>query len=1060
MPTRGRRKRAEALAELDRAKTAFFSNVSHEFRTPLTLMLGPVEDVLADAGEPPPARHRAWLEVAHRNALRLQKLVNTLLDFSRIEAGRVRASYEPVDLATLTADLASNFRSACEKAGLELVVDCPPLSEPVYVDRDMWEKVVLNLVSNAFKYTLEGRIEVKLRRAGDGAVLSVLDTGTGVPGDQVPLLFERFHRVEGARGRTQEGTGIGLALVKELARLHGGEVRAESESGRGSVFTVTVPLGKAHLPTDLIGTASTPVPTALGAAPYVQEALRWLPGDGGPIAPQVEPLDSANHSPDGFHQIQPSSGQRPRILLADDNADMRDYIARLLAGLYDVEAVRDGSDALSAAQERPPDLILSDVMMPGLDGFGLLKAVRADPRTASVPVLLLSARAGEEARVEGLEAGADDYLTKPFSTRELLARVQAHLEMAKVRREAEEERRRSDRQIRSIMESITDAFFAVAPDWRFTYVNPQAERLLDRTPGDLLGRVIWDEYPGLAGSEFERAYRRVANERVTVSVTSYYPDHERWYEVHVYPATDGISVYFRDVTERKAAEEAQREGDRRWRSLAEALPNLVWTDLPDGQCDYLSSQWGAYTGVPVEELLGLNWLGRVIHPDDVERTVALWREACADRADYDLEYRIRRHDGQYRWFKTRGVPVRDGQGRIVKWFGTCTDIEDQKQAVEALRDADRRKDEFLATLAHELRNPLAPIRNALQILKMPRVDAGTVERSRDMMERQLHHLVRLVDDLLDVSRVMRGKIELRRERVELATVVARAVETVQPLIDAQGHELSVRLPNESLPLDADPVRLAQVVGNLLTNAAKYTEPGGRIWLTATREGNGAVLRIRDDGIGIAPDVLPRIFELFVQVDHAATRSQGGLGIGLTLVKNLVEMHNGSVEARSAGLGNGSEFVVRLPLASESLREKRGPESAVAPSLPLSSGHRLLVVDDNRDAADSLAMLLKLQGHEVRVAHSGPAALEITKDYAPDVVFLDIGMPGMDGYEVARRLRQQPGLEKVVLAALTGWGQQEDRRRTAEAGFDHHLVKPPEPKAVEGVLAQLKRPDIK
>jgi signal transduction histidine kinase len=351
------------------------------------------------------------------------------------------------------------------------------------------------------------------------------------------------------------------------------------------------------------------------------------------------------------------------------------------------------------------------------------------------------------------------------------------------------------------------------------------------------------------------------------------------------------------------------------------------------------------------------------------------------------------------------------------------------QLYQALRETDRRKDEFLATLAHELRNPLAPIRNALQILKMPRVDAGTAERSREMMERQVHHLVRLVDDLLDVSRVMRGKIELRRERVELATVVARAVETVQPLVDAQGHELAVSLPTESLPIDADPVRLAQVVGNLLTNAAKYTEPHGRIWLTAERENGTAVLRVRDTGIGIAPPMLPRVFELFVQVDHASTKAQGGLGIGLTLVKNLVEMHNGAVEATSEGLGRGSEFVVRLPLSAQALdQDQGGGVGSQADQPPSHSGYRLLVVDDNHDAAESLAMLLKLQGHEVRVAFNGMAALEMTKTYTPDVVFLDIGMPGMDGYEVARRLRQQPGLEKTVLAALTGWGQKEDRRR--------------------------------
>jgi PAS domain S-box-containing protein len=372
---------------------------------------------------------------------------------------------------------------------------------------------------------------------------------------------------------------------------------------------------------------------------------------------------------------------------------------------------------------------------------------------------------------------------------------------------------------------------------------------------------------------------------------------------------------------------------------------------------------------------------------------------------------------------------------------------------QALREADRRKDEFLATLAHELRNPLAPIRNSLQILKMPRVDAAAAERSREMMERQVHHLVRLVDDLLDVSRVMRGKIELRRERVELAAVVARAVETVQPLVDAQGHQLSVCLPSESLAIDVDPVRLAQVVGNLLTNSAKYTEANGHIRLTAEREGGVAVLRVRDNGIGIAKDMLPRIFELFVQVDHASTKAQGGLGIGLTLVKNLVEMHNGTVEVRSEGLGKGSEFAVRLPIPPPTSPQANSSEPGEA-APAATSGHRLLVVDDNRDAADSLATLLRLQGHEVRVAYSGMGALELTRTYTPDAAFMDIGMPGMDGYEVARRLRQQPGLERLILAALTGWGQKEDRRRTAEAGFDHHLVKPPEPQAVETVLAAL------
>jgi len=376
-----------------------------------------------------------------------------------------------------------------------------------------------------------------------------------------------------------------------------------------------------------------------------------------------------------------------------------------------------------------------------------------------------------------------------------------------------------------------------------------------------------------------------------------------------------------------------------------------------------------------------------------------------------------------------------------------------EQRTADLTIAHRRKDEFLATLAHELRNPLAPIRNALEILKLSRVDVETTRQMAEIMGRQVDHLVRLVDDLLDVSRVMGGKIELRREQVELSSVISSAVETAQPLIDEQRHVLDISLPSEPLFVDADPVRLTQVVANLLVNAAKYTERAGHIWVVGERRDGEIVLRIRDTGIGIASDILPRIFELFVQADQSATRSQGGLGIGLTLVKNLVEMHHGSVTATSEGLGRGSEFVIRLPIA---MRRDTSLSKIDQPSWPKLPSHRLLVVDDNKAAAITLAMLLRLKGHDVRVAHDGPAALEVAAEYRPEMVFLDIGMPRMDGYEVARCMRTIPGLEKTEFVAVTGWGQLEDRRRSAEAGFNHHLVKPADLKDVEILLAELKR----
>jgi signal transduction histidine kinase/DNA-binding response OmpR family regulator len=413
------RERAERLAELDRAKTAFFTNVSHEFRTPLTLLLGPAEDALRDPRTPLPPSQRERVELVHRNAQRLLKLVNTLLDFSRLEDGVLVGSFAPVDLAAVTADLAHAFAPAVERAGLSLSVDTPPLPQPVWVDEEMWAKIVLNLLSNALKFTFTGGITVRLQAEDGGVRLDVVDTGTGVPVEQQPRLFERFHRVAGAVSRSHEGSGIGLALVAELAAQHGGAAQVASAPGSGSTFTVRLPFGDAHVPPeqrrpDGVLTGSTPRAGAVEG--YLAEALRW------------------SGAADGGGTVEEQATGRPRVLVVDDNADMRDYVVRLLAAEYDVVAAEDGEKGLVAARQQPPDLVLSDVMMPGLDGFELLAALRAEPATVDVPVVLLSARAGEEATVEGLDAGADDYLVKPFSARELLARVRANLELDRVRR--------------------------------------------------------------------------------------------------------------------------------------------------------------------------------------------------------------------------------------------------------------------------------------------------------------------------------------------------------------------------------------------------------------------------------------------------------------------------------------------------------------------------------------------------------------------------------------------------------------------------------------------------
>jgi len=486
------RRRAEALAQVDRAKTAFFSNVSHEFRTPLTLMLGPLEEVMAKGEGQGFAENRGLVSVAHRNGVRLLKLVNTLLDFSRIEAGKARAQFEPVDLAALTAELAEMFRAPVERAGLRMRIDCLPLAEPVYADRDMWEKIVLNLLSNAFKFTFAGEIAVEVRPGPDGrtASLSVRDTGTGVPAEELPHLFERFHRVAGARGRSIEGSGIGLALVQELVALHGGTIVADSAPGRGSAFTITLPFGTAHLAPDRIRAPAGGGVSSVRAQAYLQEAASWLAPD---VAAADVPTASGPADLD-LPAVAAASDQGRRILLADDNLDMRNYVERLLrAAGYRVRAVADGDAALAVASTEKPDLVLSDVMMPKLDGFGLLARVRADDALRDTPVILLSARAGEDAKVEGLRSGADDYLVKPFSARELLARVEANIRLAHSR----EESSRLLREEAYILELLNRVGTAVA-----------AEVDLERTV-----QVVTDAATELSGAALGSFFHKVVDER-------------------------------------------------------------------------------------------------------------------------------------------------------------------------------------------------------------------------------------------------------------------------------------------------------------------------------------------------------------------------------------------------------------------------------------------------------------------------------------------------------------------------------------------------------------------
>ncbi|MFP5277818.1 MAG: ATP-binding protein [Acidobacteriota bacterium] len=549
------RRRMESLAELDRAKTVFFSNISHEFRTPLTLIAGPLEDLASSPSLSEADRER--INLAQRNVIRLQRLVNNLLDFSRIEAGRVTAAFERVDISLLTAELASGFQSTFDKAGLALRIKTQPLSQPVYVDRDMWEKIVLNLISNAFKFTFSGSVTVEIAEKVDTVELRVEDTGVGIPPSELPKVFERFYRMEGARGRSYEGTGIGLALVQELVKIHGGAIGVASTPGKGTQFTVSLRKGMQHLDPEKIREAGTRAPVSPRLDGFVLEALRWIDDPAEPGSAAIAVADAGLRG-----TVSALPEKRHHVLVVDDNADMRHYLARLLERFFHVDTARDGEDALRRIHSARPDLVLADAMMPVMDGYALLDKIRSTPEIASLPIIMVSARAGAEMEIEGRQAGADDYITKPFSARELVGRVRSALKIAEVRACSEEAIRASENHARQILERTTDAVFVLDREWRFTYLNPNAVELI-ANGRDLSGKTIWTEFPDAMGREFWHQYHRVMLERVSVEFQEYYPDPlDKWFEVHAYPTDQGIAVFFRDITLKVKAEAALRQSEK------------------------------------------------------------------------------------------------------------------------------------------------------------------------------------------------------------------------------------------------------------------------------------------------------------------------------------------------------------------------------------------------------------------------------------------------------------------------------------------------------------------
>jgi len=598
------------------------------------------------------------------------------------------------------------------------------------------------------------------------------------------------------------------------------------------------------------------------------------------------------------------------------------------------------------------------------------------------------------------------------------------------------------------LEGMLEGFVAYDGDWRMTYMNRAAEELLGRERRDVLGKTWHQAFPHAVGNPVDQMYQRVMRSRRAERMEYCYPHYEyRWLEISASPVAEGgVAVYFRDISELKRRERAQA----RLAAIVESSEDAIISKSLDGIVESWNAAAERMYGFSAREAVGQSIL-MVIPPDrHGEEDEILARLRRGERIEHYDTVR-RRKDGELIDVSLTVSPIRDEKGAVVGASKIARDINERKRAQQALEDANRYKDEFLAMLAHELRNPLAPISNALQLMRVVEPTSTQSVQARAIMERQLAHLVRLVDDLMEVSRITRGKIELRREPLLLSSVMLSAVETARPALEAARHNFRIDMPAEALEIDGDFVRLAQVISNLLGNAAKYTDEGGDISLEAARVGDEALIRVRDNGIGIEPQMLPRIFEMFAQAPTSERRSQGGLGIGLGLARTLVELHGGRIEVKSAGRGKGAEFTVGLPITPAARNAAPRP-AELQPSAPKPNRRRVLIVDDNVDAARTLQMVVTTMGHDADTVYDGRAALDAARSKRPDIVLLDISMPGMDGFAVARGLRSQPELREIRVVALTGYGQLEDRRRSREAGFDEHLVKPVSPDDLRRLLA--------
>jgi PAS domain S-box-containing protein len=622
--------------------------------------------------------------------------------------------------------------------------------------------------------------------------------------------------------------------------------------------------------------------------------------------------------------------------------------------------------------------------------------------------------------------------------------------------ESEDALRRTNDKLRATIDSITDGLLVLDRDWRYTLVSERAAKIIGIKAGDLIGGCVWELFPHAEGSRFHEGYHQAMASGQPTHFEEYYPHPiDKWLECHCYPSADELTVYFRDVSEQRRADEALRESAALLRAISDTSTDVMFAKDEQGRMRFANPATLALIGKPADQIMGRTDAEFLSDAEVARRVMENDRRIMDTGEPAELEETVPLPDGQEKIWLSRKLPFLDDRGQVVGLLGISRDITDRKRAEQDLRDANRRKDEFLAMLAHELRNPLAPITTGAQLLELFAHDENRVRQASKIISRQAAHMVDLVDDLLDVSRVTRGLIELQKEHIDIKSVLANAVEQARPLIESRNHEFTTRMASPHVFVHGDRTRLVQAISNLLNNAAKYTPAGGQILLALSVDESRVKVCVTDSGVGIASELLPKVFDLFTQGERSPDRAQGGLGLGLALVKSIVAMHGGEVDAASGGPGTGSTFTISLPC---SIQEEQAPSAAASLHVQdrAVQSAKVMIVDDNIDAATSLGALLDAFGYQAVVKHDAQAALLAAPETAADVYILDIGLPDLDGYELARRLRARPEGAQATLIALTGYGQPNDRSMGKTAGFDHYLVKPVDIETLAQLLANAAR----